>query len=256
MASMRHDLNELFKWSEDWLMLFNAEKCKVMHFGAGNKKVSYDLGGGCLAVSEGERDLGVNVVTDIKVSKQCVKAAATANRVLGMISRTISSRSKNILVNLYKSLVRPHLEYCIQAWRPHYQKDIDVLERVQRRATKMIDGYKAKFYEERLKLCGLTTLETRRLRGDLIETFKIVKGFSNLHVIDFFSFHDTVSRPTRGHNMKLYKRRVSMDVGKFSFANRIVDEWNALPQEAIDSTCVNMFKNRIDCHLKYKRGFI
>ena len=199
--SMRHDLNELFKWSEDWLMLFNAEKCKVMRFGAGNKLFSYDLGGGCLAVSEGERVLGVNVSIDLKASKQCMKAAATANCVLGMISRTISSRSKDIIVNLYKSLVRPHLEYCIQAWRPHYQKDIDVLERVQRRATRMIDGYKSKLYEERVQLLGLTTLETRRLRGDLIETFKIIKGFSNLHVLDFFSFHDDVSRPTRGHNM-------------------------------------------------------
>ena len=253
---MRHDLNELFKWSEDWLMLFNAEKCKVMHFGAGNKLFSYDLGGGCLAVSEGERDLGVNVSIDLKVSKQCMKAAATANCVLGMISRTISSRSKDIIVNLYKSLVRPHLEYCIQAWRPHYQKDIDVLERVQRRATRMIDGYKSKLYEERVQLLGLTTLETRRLRGDLIETFKIIKGFSNLHVLDFFSFHDDVSRPTRGHNMKLYKYRFSKDVAKFSFVNRVVDEWNALPQEAIDSISVNSFKNKIDCHLKYKRGFI
>ena len=113
VESMRHDLNELFKWSEDWLMLFNAEKCKVMHFGAGNKLFSYNLGGGCLAVSEGERDLGVNVSIDLKVSKQCMKAAATANCVLGMISRTISRRSKHITVHLYKSLVRSHLEYCI-----------------------------------------------------------------------------------------------------------------------------------------------
>ena len=75
-------------------------------------------------------------------------------------------------------------------------------------------------------------------------------------MLDFFSFHDTVSRPTRGHNMKLHKSRFSMDVGKFSFVNRIVDEWNALPQEAIDSASVNLFKNKIDCHLKYKRGFI
>ena len=85
-----------------------------------------------------------------------------------MISRTISSRSEDILVNLYKSLVRPHREYCIQAWRPHYQKDIDLLEKVQRRDTRMIDGFKTKPYEERLQLLGLTTLETRRLRGDLI----------------------------------------------------------------------------------------
>ena len=105
-----------------------------------------------MTVSDAERDLGVIIGGDLKVSKQCTKAAATANCVLGMMYRTISSRSKDIIVNLYKSLVRPHLEFCIQAWRPHYHKDIDLLERVQRRATRMIDGYKTIPYEERLRL--------------------------------------------------------------------------------------------------------
>ena len=184
----------------------------------------------------------------------CYKAASKANSVLGMISRTISSRSKDIMLNLYKSLVRPHLEYCVQAWRPHYQKDLDLLERVQRRATRMIEGCKAKSYEERLRMLGLTTLETRRLRGDLIETFKIVKNLSHLNKLDFFSFNSSVN--TRGHSLKLYKGRFSLDVGKYSFGNRIVEEWNALPQEAIDCTNVNLFKNRIDPHLRYNRGFI
>ena len=103
-------------------------------------------------------------------------------------------------------------------------------------------------------MLGLTTLETRRLRGDLIETFKIVKGFSNLEAEEFFSFNDSVC--TRGHDLKLHKGRFRMDVGKFSFGNRIVDKWNALPQDAIDSANVNVFKNRIACHLRNKRGFI
>ena len=117
----------------------------------------------------------------------------------------------------------------------------------------MIDGFKAIPYEERLQLLRLTTLETRRLRGDLIETFKMAKGFSNITVVEFFSFHNTVN--TRSHNLKMRKDRFRLGVGKFSFGNRIVDEWNCLPQEAIESTSVNMFKNRVDCHLKYKRGF-
>ena len=103
-------------------------------------------------------------------------------------------------------------------------------------------------------MLGLTTLETRRLRGDLIETFRIVKDFSNLNKLDFFSFSSSAN--TRGHNLKLYKGRFSLDVGKYSFGNRIVEEWNALPQEAIDCTNVNLFKNRIDPHLRYNRGFI
>ena len=84
---------------------------------------------------------------------------------------------KTLVIPLYKAIVRPHLEYCIQAWRPYHKKDIDKLERVQRRATKLIPELKHLFYERRLLECRLTTLETRRLRGDLIEVFKILNGY-------------------------------------------------------------------------------
>ena len=85
-----------------------------------------------------------------------------------------------LVIPLYKTIVRPHLEYCIQAWRPYRKKDIDMLERVQRRATKMIQKLRNISYEMRLKECGLTTLETRRLRGDQIEVFKILNGYENI----------------------------------------------------------------------------
>ena len=100
----------------------------------------------------------------------------TANRVLGMIKRTFSVRDENIILPLFKSLVRPHLEYGVRAWRPNYRKDINLLEGVQRRATKLISSLKDKAYENRLSYLKLKTLETRRLRGDLIEVYKILKG--------------------------------------------------------------------------------
>ena len=74
-----------------------------------------------------------------------------------------------------------HLEYCIQAWRPYHKKDIDMLERMQRRATKMIPELRDLSYEERLKECGLTTLETSRSRGNQIEVFKILNGYENIY---------------------------------------------------------------------------
>ena len=82
-----------------------------------------------------------------------------------MICRNITYKDKSLIVPLYKAIVRPHLEYCIQAWSPYLRKDIYMLEKIQRRATKLIPGLRDLSYEERLKECGLTTLETRRLRG-------------------------------------------------------------------------------------------
>ena len=137
----------------------------VMRFGFNNKEVDY-VGNQRLDAIEEERGLGVIVDKSLKSSRQCAKAAAAANAVLGMIRRTFLCKDKELILQLYKSLVRSILEYCIQAWRPYLKKDINVLERVQKRATKLISGLSEMGYEERLKILGLTTLEIRRLRGD------------------------------------------------------------------------------------------
>jgi len=97
-------------------------------------------------------------------------------------------------------LVRPKLEYCIQAWRPYLKKDIDLLEKVQRRATKPMTSDKSLSYTDRLQKFGLTTLETRRLRGDLIEVFKMFKSFDNVTLNDFFKLSSTT---LRGHTLKI-----------------------------------------------------
>ena len=102
----------------------------------------YTIADSILKVVHNEKDLGVIIQEDLKVSEHCSEIVKTCNRILGMISRTFTSRSKVIILKLYKSLVRPHLDYCAQAWRPHLQKDINILEKVQRRATRMIEGFK------------------------------------------------------------------------------------------------------------------
>ena len=106
---------------------------------------------------------------------------------IGMINRTIVNKDSKILLKLYQSLVRLKLEYCVQAWRPYLQKDIDLLEKFQRRATRMMSNDKSLSYYDRLKKFGLTTLETRRLRGELIEVYKLFKGYDDVDFNVFFS---------------------------------------------------------------------
>jgi len=248
---MQDDLNRLYQWSVDWQMLFNIEKCKVVHFGYNNKESVYSMGNNMLVAVTEERDLGVIIHKSLKSSSQCVKAVKSANAALGMISRTFISKDKTTLLHLYKSLVRPKLEYCVQAWRPFLRRDIELLEKVQRRATRIIINDETKTYEERLKLLGWTTLETRRLRGDLIQAFKMLKGIDNVDSSHYFIRSST---GLRGHSLKLYKSGSRLDIRKYFFSQRVVEEWNRLPESAIQCETVNSFKNKLDLHL-YDRGF-
>ena len=128
---------------------------------------------------------------------------------------------------------------------------IDKLEKVQRRATRMITECKGKGYEERLKSVGLTTLETRRERADMLEVFKIMKGLEVLREGDFF-IRDT--NRGRGHSLKLYKKRVNLDVAKYSFGNRVCSSWNNLTENIVTSQSINIFKGRLDKYLGIKGG--
>ena len=116
----------------------------------------------------------------MKVSEQRRIAASRCNQVLGMIRRNITYKENSLIMPLYKAIVRPHLEYCIHAWRPYLRKYIDMFDKIQRSATKLIPGLRNLRYEERLNECGLTILETRILRVDQIEVFKILNGYENI----------------------------------------------------------------------------
>ena len=155
---LQNDLRNLCKWSQDWLMLFNVDKCKVMHIGNNNIKAKYEMNSKFLEEVTEERDLGVIMQNDLKCSSQCIEAVKTANRVLGMIKRTFSVRDKSIILQLYQSLVRPHFKFSVQSWRPHFRNDIDLLEGVQRKSTKLISTIKDELYENRLRYVNLTTI--------------------------------------------------------------------------------------------------
>ena len=144
------------------------------------------MGNHKLDKAEEEKDLGVNIHSSLSVSHNCAKEVSKGQQMAGFINRTVSYKSIETVVSLYKSLVRPHLEYCAQVWAPYLRKDIDPLERVQRRVTRRIKCIPTLPYEERLKSHGLIKFENRRRRGDLIEVFKIVKGLVNVAPDTFF----------------------------------------------------------------------
>ena len=163
---LQNDLDRLVKRSEKWQMFFNFWKCKCLHTGHGNLDVNYKMGDTVLGTTVREKDLGVTISADMKVSEQYGIVASKGNQILGLIRRNITYKEKKLIIPVYKAIVRPHLDYCIQAWTPYCKKDIDTLERIQRRATKMIPELRDLSYKERLKECGLTTIDKRR--GDQI----------------------------------------------------------------------------------------
>ena len=146
------------------------------------------------------------------------------------------------MLPLYKSLIRPHLEYCCPIWNPYYKKDIKLVEGAQRRATKLVPGLSHLKYDDRLEALGLVRLERRRVRGDLIETYKILHGNYDIPVEKFFEFNET-SR--RGHKLKLFKKRFRLDVKKYGFSSRVVDDWNNLSECCVNSVSINCFKKHI-----------
>ena len=254
--SLQDDLDKLVKWSEKWQMLLNFGKCKCIHIGHGNIDEEFKMGDAILGRTTQEKDLGVTFSADMKVSEQCGIAASKGNKSLGLIMRTITYKEKQLIVPLYKAIVRPHLEYCIQAWRPYRKKDIDLsmsflryglLERIQRRATKMIPELRYLSYEGRLLQCGLTTLETRRLRGHQIEVFKIVNGYEDVDRNMFFKLKE--GSRTRGNKAALVKEQFRWNMRKYSFSQRVINEWNKLPNDCVNASCVNVLKNRIDRYM-------
>ena len=180
-------------------MLFNADKCRRLHMGHSYPSVNYSISGVEIKNVKAEKDLGVAICCTIDPRLQCAKVISTANKVLRVIKRTYVHKSQSNIMYLYKSLVRPHLEYCFQAWHPHLQKDIDNIEKVQKRATRMIPEISSLSYDERLYKCSILSIEMRRLRSDLILVSKMVKGFVTVVADKFFQFLEDPH--TRGHNI-------------------------------------------------------
>ena len=251
LAIMQDGVNELVKWSNDWLMCFNEDKCVYMAVNNKSFVIDLKMNGKSMRESTQERDLGIQICSNLKWNAQVNVAANKAMVALYQLKKTFKFWTVNTFKRLYSVFIRPHLEYAVAAWCPYNKKDIDTLEKVQRRAIKLVKSIKNLSYEERLLKLGLMSLKERRVRGDLIEFFKINKGLSS---VDWFHpnkkcYSLDVGEPAsniRGHKHRLVKQHTRIRQREYFFSNRVVDNWNRLPPNVILAENINQFKNRYD----------
>ena len=193
------------------------------------------------------KDLGVTFQDDLKFEEHISKICATANSRLGVIKKVIHCIEKDGFLILFKSLVRPILEYCNVIWSPYLRKHHKMIEQIQRRATRMVRGVDNLNYSGRLRFFNLNTLFYRRRRADLIKVFRIINGIDSLCFNEFFELDLGI---TRGNNRKFIKPRANTSIRIHSFSHRVINDWNELPNSVVMSISINSFKSSLNLYWK------
>ena len=236
---LQENLTKLEEWSDTWLLRFHPDKCKHMHIRKKNDDNSYSLHGKSLEKVIEEKDIGVVTDSDLTFEKHINEKVNKANQMFVTLRRTFQFMDKSTFVQLFKSLVRTHLDYASSVWAPFKAKHIEQIEGVQRRATKQIPGFRDMTYPERLRALKLPSLSYRRLRGDMIEVYKILNGKYDQDACTILKlWKDMAPRSSiRGNSLKLYPQRARTQLRKY---------WNSLQEKIVTSKTLNTFKNRLD----------
>ena len=248
---LQESIDAMVEWGDKWLSYFNSDKCKILHLGSNNPRYTYKMKDGSsikdLVITECEKDLGVYVDSELNFNEHIQTTIHKAKNMCYLILRTITYKSTEVMVPLFKALVRPVLEYGNPVWCPYKQKDIDDVEAIQRFFTKRIIGMTNYSYEERLKKLKLPSLSFRRLRGDMIEVFKITHDlYDPLTTKSLFKFD--LDTKTRTNGFKIKKQHVNTNRYQHFFVNRVANTWNNLPANVVSLETVNSFKNALDRH--------
>lgn len=242
---LQNDINILLDWSKHWMLSFNVSKCMVLHIGSSPYIGNYALEGIQLELLDNLRDLGIQIDSKLKFHIHTDVVVRKAYRVLGLIRKSFECKDADVMLKLYKTLVRPIIEYNNILWGPFYSLDNQKIERIQRKATRVIPSIRHLPYHDRLGHLNLPSLQHRRRRGDLIYLYQILRG---AYDIDNQLFTRSNSTTTRGHTGKLFKHHVNSFTRSKFFSNRVINDWNSLPQFIVDSSSVNEFKILLDRH--------
>lgn len=245
---LQADLDKLCDWSSKWKLSFNASKCKVMHIGRKNENYRYtmiDSTGNHTYINPvtSEKDLGVTFDENLNFQEHITNIVNKAQRNLGIIHRSFEYMDKSMFITLYKSIVRPNLEYGCCVWSPHLKKNIKRIEDIQRRATKLIPGLSHLSYEQRLMDIGIPTLEYRRERYDMLQIFKAVHEYDDLKWDNMFSL---ATGGLRGHHLKFLKMKSRINLRQNTFSQRTINLWNNLSVETVTASSINSFKSLLN----------
>ena len=240
---MADDLRRVGEWANAWHMSLSVPKSLHLHLGR-SAPVQLTLFDTPLQPVTLVKDLGVILSSDLKQHAQTASALQKARGAFAYIRRCFRRLTISNLLPAYKSLVRPLLEYGIQAWSPQAIGDCFKLKQFQRMVTRKVPELRHLPYDERLRQLKLFSLQRRRIRGDLISVFRIVKGYDRIPVDSLFDLRR--NERTRGHALTLKKPVAQLGCRASSFAVRVVNDWNRLPDEVVAADSVKTFKKRLD----------